>query len=201
MAKSTATSSGKKGSSSRKLQGRGQPQGSKGSDLQQLETIFELMEKHEVTELEWDRGSEKLKVKTKHASADTALRSALSSLPDASSYRFAQETALKTEKAMQVVATAAPMSEPTAGPKSAVPSNQKQVASPFVGTFYRSPSPDADPYVREGQVVKRGDVLCIIEAMKLMNEIEAEFPGKIVSILVENGQPVEFGEPLFIIEP
>ena len=72
--------------------------------------------------------------------------------------------------------------------------------SPFVGTFYRSPSPDSGPYVREGQVVKRGDVLCIIEAMKLMNEIDAEFPGKIKSVLVENGQPVEFGEPLFTIE-
>ncbi len=78
--------------------------------------------------------------------------------------------------------------------------NQKHVVSPFVGTFYRSPSPTADPYAREGQMVKRGDVLCIIEAMKLMNEIEAEFAGKITSILVENGQPVEFGEPLFIIE-
>ena len=75
-----------------------------------------------------------------------------------------------------------------------------QVVSPFVGTFYRSPSPTADPYVRDGQSVKRGDVLCIIEAMKLMNEIEAEFAGKIVSCLVENGQPVEFGEALFVIE-
>jgi acetyl-CoA carboxylase biotin carboxyl carrier protein len=82
-----------------------------------------------------------------------------------------------------------------------VASNQKQVVSPFVGTFYRSPSPDADPYVRDGQSVKRGDTLCIIEAMKLMNAIEAEFPGKVISVLVENGQPVEFGEPLFIIEP
>jgi len=78
--------------------------------------------------------------------------------------------------------------------------NQKQVESPFVGTFLPRASPTAEPYSREGQTVKRGDVLCIIEAMKLMNEIEAEFAGKIVSILVENGQPVEFGEPLFILE-
>ena len=79
-------------------------------------------------------------------------------------------------------------------------SRKSKVMSPFVGTFYRSPSPDADPYIKEGQTVKRGDVLCIIEAMKLMNEIESEVSGKIVSVLVENGQPVEFGEPLFLVE-
>jgi len=82
----------------------------------------------------------------------------------------------------------------------ALPSNRKQVTSPFVGTFYRAPSPTAEAYVQENQTVKRGDVLCIIEAMKLMNEIESEFSGKIVSVLVENGQPVEFGEPLFVLE-
>lgn len=76
-----------------------------------------------------------------------------------------------------------------------------KVLSPFVGTFYRSPSPEADSYVREGQVVKKGDVLCIVEAMKLMNEIECESNGKIISILAENGQPVEYGEPLFLIDP
>ncbi len=80
-----------------------------------------------------------------------------------------------------------------------VDKNLKTVVSPFVGTFYRAPSPQAEVYVREGQIVKPGDVLCIIEAMKLMNEIECEHSGKIVSILVENGQPVEFGEPLFTI--
>ncbi|RYZ67870.1 MAG: acetyl-CoA carboxylase biotin carboxyl carrier protein, partial [Proteobacteria bacterium] len=73
----------------------------------------------------------------------------------------------------------------------------KKITSPFVGTFYRSPSPEADNYVQEGTRVKKGDTLCIVEAMKLMNEIESEISGKIVSILVENGQPVEFGEPLF----
>ena len=71
----------------------------------------------------------------------------------------------------------------------------------MVGTFYGSPGPDAPPYVEEGQVVNKGQVLCIVEAMKLMNEIEAEFKGKIMSILVENGQPVEYGEPLFEIDP
>ncbi len=85
--------------------------------------------------------------------------------------------------------------------KEEVESKYKTVHSPMVGTFYRSPSPDAPPFVEIGQVVNKGDTLCIIEAMKLMNEIEAEFKGKIISILVENGQPVEYGEPLFEIEP
>jgi oxaloacetate decarboxylase alpha subunit len=78
--------------------------------------------------------------------------------------------------------------------------NQVKVTSPIVGTFYRSSSPDKPPYVEVGDVVKKGQVLCIIEAMKLMNEIESEATGKIVQVLVEGGQPVEYGQPLFIIE-
>ena len=75
------------------------------------------------------------------------------------------------------------------------------VTSPIVGTFYRSPSPDAPPFVDAGTRVKKGQVICIIEAMKLMNEIESETEGVVVRALVDNGQPVEYGEPLFIIEP
>lgn len=75
------------------------------------------------------------------------------------------------------------------------------ITSPFVGTFYRCPSPEAPPFVEVGQIVKKGQVLCIIEAMKLMNEIEAEVGGTIVACLAENGQPVEYGEPLFQIRP
>ncbi len=75
-----------------------------------------------------------------------------------------------------------------------------EVKSPIVGTFYRSPAPDADPYVQVGQMVENGTTVCIIEAMKLMNEIESDAAGKIVKILVENGQPVEYGQPLFVLE-
>ena len=75
------------------------------------------------------------------------------------------------------------------------------VTSPIVGTFYRSPSPDADPYVEEGDLVKKGQVLCVVEAMKLMNEIESEVDGRIVKILAESTKPVEFGQPLFLIAP
>jgi acetyl-CoA carboxylase biotin carboxyl carrier protein len=71
----------------------------------------------------------------------------------------------------------------------------------MVGTFYRAPSPEAAPFIEIGDTVSKGQMLCIIEAMKLMNEIESEYSGKVVSILVENGQPVEYSEPLFLIEP
>ncbi len=75
------------------------------------------------------------------------------------------------------------------------------IEAPMVGTFYRATAPGADPYVREGEVIKEGQVLCIIEAMKLMNEIEAKVAGRIAKILVENGLAVEYGQPLFLVEP
>jgi acetyl-CoA carboxylase biotin carboxyl carrier protein len=81
------------------------------------------------------------------------------------------------------------------------PGNMITVEAPMVGTFYRASGPAADPYVREGDVVKEGQIVCIIEAMKLMNEIEAKVSGRVSKILVENGQPVEYGQPLFLIEP
>ena len=81
------------------------------------------------------------------------------------------------------------------------PSNTVSITSPMVGTFYRAPAPDADPYVEVGDMVDVGQTVCIVEAMKLMNEIEAEARGRIVQILVENSQPVEFGQALFLLEP
>ncbi|MBE9529278.1 MAG: acetyl-CoA carboxylase biotin carboxyl carrier protein [Proteobacteria bacterium] len=95
---------------------------------------------------------------------------------------------------------------PVAAPAAAAPApvetadNIEIIASPMVGTFYRASSPDAASFVEIGSVVRSGHPLCIIEAMKLMNEVESEYNGKIVSILVENGQPVEYGEPLFHVE-
>jgi acetyl-CoA carboxylase biotin carboxyl carrier protein len=81
------------------------------------------------------------------------------------------------------------------------PGNMAAIEAPMVGTFYRASSPTADPYVREGDIVKEGQIVCIIEAMKLMNEIEAKVAGRIAKVLAENGQPVEYGQPLFLIEP
>jgi acetyl-CoA carboxylase biotin carboxyl carrier protein len=86
-------------------------------------------------------------------------------------------------------------------PAAKVEDKHHEVKSPIVGTFYRAPAPDADPYIEVGQIVQPKTVLCIIEAMKLMNEIESDVAGRIVKILVENGQPVEYNQPLFLIEP
>jgi len=94
-----------------------------------------------------------------------------------------------------------PAAAPAAAAPSAPASNQKTVVSPMVGTFYRAPAPDADPFVEVGDVVEVGQTVCIIEAMKLMNEIEAETKGRVAQILVENAQPVEFGQKLFLIDP
>lgn len=160
--------------------------GDKG--LARLEQVFEIMGRHGIAELEWEQGGERLKAST--AAAFIA--------PVSTHASYAPPVA--HHAAAAAPQPAVKMTEATAS-KPASSSTHKQVVSPFVGTFYRAASPTADPYVRDGQVVKRGDVLCIVEAMKLMNEIEAEFSGKIVSCLIENGQPVEFGEPLFLIEP
>jgi acetyl-CoA carboxylase biotin carboxyl carrier protein len=105
------------------------------------------------------------------------------------------------------IAAPTPSVAATAGPVPASVVDVSSVAAlvtieaPMVGTFYRASSPSAEPYVREGDVVKEGQILCIIEAMKLMNEIESRAGGRMAKILVENGQPVEYGQPLFLIEP
>ncbi len=107
-----------------------------------------------------------------------------------------------TAAAVEPVATGAPGSQPAAGEtEPAMDPNVVTVKSPIVGTFYESPSPGSAAFVRVGDTVKPGDVLCIIESMKLMNEIEAEIAGTIVSKFVNNAQPVEYGEALFAIRP
>jgi acetyl-CoA carboxylase biotin carboxyl carrier protein len=104
-------------------------------------------------------------------------------------------------------AAAAPASQGEAGAQAmpAVPAASQAhlltIEAPMVGTFYRAPSPDAQPFVREGDRVKKGQVVCIVEAMKLMNEIESKVAGRVMKVLVENAQPVEYGQPLFLVEP
>ncbi|MEN9723710.1 MAG: hypothetical protein RJB38_1696 [Pseudomonadota bacterium] len=162
--------------------------------LAEWKSLFELMGKHQMAEIEWESGSSKLKVRSQSAPALAPVYHA----PPLVAQPIAP---LASAPLPAPVASATTSSAVSAASAPAVaPANHKKVLSPFVGTFYRKPSPDASAYVSEGQSVKPGDTLCIIEAMKLMNEIEAEFPGKVLSILVENGQPVEFGEPLFVIE-
>lgn len=96
---------------------------------------------------------------------------------------------------------AAPAPEAQAAPKADDTANLVTVKSPIIGTFYRKPSPDKDVFVEVGDTVKEGDVLCVIEAMKLFNEIESEVSGKIVKVLVDDASPVEFDQPLFLVEP
>ena len=100
-----------------------------------------------------------------------------------------------------VTTSTAPSSKPEPSAEAVQPSSGENILSPMPGTFYLASSPDADPFVKEGDSISEGDTLCIIEAMKIMNEIEAEQNGTITKILVENGKPVEFNQPLFVINP
>lgn len=148
-------------------------------DLEKLKAIFALLEGSDVTSLDWKNGEESLTLKRGNLASPSL--AVVPPPPNAAS-------------SLAVPASAG-------SPEPVVAKNVYTVTSPFVGTFYRSASPEAPPFVEPGHSVRKGQVLCIVEAMKLMNEIEAEVPGKILEILAENGQAVEFGEPLFRIEP
>ncbi len=144
-------------------------------DLRKLKKLIDLVEESGITELEVTEGEEKVRI------------------------------AKQGVQPMPMVAVAPPAAPAAAAPAdakpvAAAPHKGNTVKAPMVGTFYRSSAPGAKPFVDIGQTVAVGDTLCVIEAMKLMNEIETECAGTITAILVENGQPVEYGEPLFIIE-
>lgn len=156
-------------------------------DLRKLKKLIDLVEESGIAEIEVTEGEEKVRI-TRTVAAPAPAQTIYATAPMA-----APVAPTPAPVAAAPVAAAAP-SAPAARDLSQA---QK---SPMVGTFYRAPSPSAPAFVEVGATVKAGDTLCIIEAMKLMNEIEAEKSGVIKEILVENGQPVEFGEPLFIIE-
>lgn len=149
-------------------------------DLRKLKKLIDLVEESGITELEVTEGEERVRI-AKHSTAAPQ-----------QAYTMPQ-------------ATTVPL--PAAGPSLDAPADSKAlnlpeghvIKSPMVGTFYRSASPDSDPFVEVGSIVKSGDTLCIVEAMKLLNEIESDCAGTVKAILVENGQPVEYGEPLFIV--
>lgn len=149
-------------------------------DLRKLKKLIDLVEESGIAELEVTEGEEKVRITRVQAGAAMA-------------YPAPMTNVLMPQHA---VAPAAP----TAPAEAAKPSTQNAVKSPMVGTFYRSATPGGKPFAEIGQSVNIGDTLCIIEAMKLMNEIESDRAGVIKAILVENGEPVEFGEPLFVIE-
>lgn len=150
-----------------------------GEHSQSIQSFIDLLKQHNLAELEFEREGFRIRLKR-----ESAAGSPLVAKPE----NMAGGVPPQTESQ-----GAAAVSEPANG--------MVTITSPIVGTFYRSPSPDADPYVEEGDVVKKGQVLCIVEAMKLMNEIESDGSGEIVKRFVQNGQPVEYGQQLFALRP
>ena len=156
-------------------------------DLRKLKKLIDLVQESGIAELEITEGEERVRIASGGAVSVTpvAAPAPIAAAPLASG--AAPVAASATAAAAAPAATPAPAAE------------GHVVKSPMVGTFYRAPSPDAKPFVEVGGVVKEGETICVIEAMKLMNEIEADASGTIKAILVENGQPVEYGQALFLI--
>ena len=151
-------------------------------DLRKLKKLIDLVQESGIAELEITEGEEKVKIVR---GGQVSVSSVSSPAPG-----LMATTPVDSRAAGAPAAAPAPSSPGPEGPV---------IKAPMVGTFYRSPSPDAKPFVEVGQAIKEGDTVCIIEAMKLMNEIEADVAGVVKAILVENGQPVEYGQPLFIL--
>lgn len=156
-------------------------------DLRKLKTLVDLVAESGISELEITEAEGKVRIVKSSPVA-----------PSAPMYFAAPQGALAVpqQSGPSVAAVAAPPASTTA--ETAVPAGNV-IKSPMVGTFYRSPNPESEPFASIGRKIEKGDTVCIIEAMKLMNEIEADFPGTIREILVDNGQPVEYGQPLMIV--
>jgi acetyl-CoA carboxylase biotin carboxyl carrier protein len=146
----------------------------------QIQDMIDLLKRNHLTELEIERAG--VRIRVRHEVGVKTLATAVTDPGLSTAPAFSQQS----------LPVSAPIEDA---------SGQITITSPIVGTFYRSPSPDADPYVEEGDYVKKGQVLCIVEAMKLMNEIESEVDGRITKILVESTKPVEYGQALFLIDP
>ncbi len=154
-------------------------------DINLLKKLIKMVEQSEIAEFAVQEGDLKVKI-SKNPRGSSHVN-----LPPSFDYQQAILSAQAASKQSNEV---------TPSPVKEVNSNLHEIKSPIVGTFYRAPAPDADPYIQVGDVVSSGSVLCIVEAMKLMNEIESDVSGKIVKILVENATPVEYNQPLFLIE-
>ena len=146
-----------------------------GVDLGQLERLLSFMSEHGLEEFEYAHGDLRIRLKKAITPASAPPQRAL------------------PESATPVPPVAEPAPKPA--------EEQHLIKSPIVGTYYAGPNPEAGPFVRVGDMVEAGQTVCIIEAMKLMNEIEADISGQVTRVLVENGQPVEYGEPLFALRP
>jgi len=154
-------------------------------DIRKVKKLIELLEESGISEIEISEGEESVRI-SRHPPGSVNVQTVASALPVAAP--------------PQAAATPANGNGPAATAAAAASTRGQQVTAPMVGTFYSGPAPGAKPFVEIGTEVKPGDTLCVIEAMKMMNQIESEVAGKVVSILVENGSPVEFGQALFIIE-
>ena len=163
-------------------------------DFGELERLLSFMSNHGLEEVEYAHGGLKIRLKKAGSPAATApVQAASSSVP--------APQAGAAQHASNPPAAIAPPSAASASPILVATADEHVIKSPIVGTFYAGPSPDAGSFVRVGDKVEAGQTVCIIEAMKLMNEIEADISGEIARVLVENGQPVEYGEPLFALRP
>jgi acetyl-CoA carboxylase biotin carboxyl carrier protein len=151
-------------------------------DIRKVKKLIELLEESGISEIEISEGEESVRISRYPKPGTVTMTQAPAAAP----------------------APAAPPAAPAAAAAPAddepAPIRGQQVTAPMVGTFYSGPAPGSKPFVEIGSEVKPGDTLCVIEAMKMMNQIESEYAGRVVSILVENGSPVEFGQPLFVIE-
>jgi acetyl-CoA carboxylase biotin carboxyl carrier protein len=168
-------------------------------DVEKLKAILAALEGTDVTRLIWVSGQETLDLRLGHPPPATT---AVQAVPIAAPIPAPLHAPAPANPNPVPSAPAAAAAPAPAVPKATVDDKKTfTVNSPFVGTFYRSASPDSPAFVDTGQVVKKGQVLCIVEAMKLMNEIEAEQAGRLMEVLIQNGSPVEYGEPLFRFEP
>jgi acetyl-CoA carboxylase biotin carboxyl carrier protein len=161
----------------------------KQEDIEDLKQLIEFLKEHQVAEFEVDRDGLKVRLKFRQPEGSGA------SIGDLARFVAAAPSGAASPgtSAVPAAATADPAADPNAG--------LHLVNSPIVGTYYGSPSPGAAPFVSTGERVEKGQVICIVEAMKLMNEIESDVTGEIVKCLVSNGQPIEYGQPLFSVRP
>lgn len=153
-------------------------------NLKEIKEIIKLMNDNDLAEIEVEREGAKLKLKKTSDQLET----------------FIQPT-IQPHHHQPAPVSASGSPAPESSASSAPGAGQKSITSPMVGTFYRAPSPEAPPFADVGQVVEVGQVVCIVEAMKLMNEIKSDVKGKIVEVAVDNAEPVEFGQTLFVVEP
>jgi len=160
-------------------------------DIRKIKKLIELLEESGVAEIEIREGEESVRI-----ARQAPVGSYANPLP-APAVGYAQAAAPTSASARSAAAQA---SAEAAAPAAVPAEGEQMVTAPMVGTFYAAPSPGAKPFVEIGDEVQQGQVLCTIEAMKMMNQIESEYTGRVRAVLVKNGEPVEFGQPLFIIE-